>query len=375
MKNLIVKTVVLFVIMLSINLIVTEKAEAQTRPTLAVLNIDTQGFDLTPKQMGNLVRIELEKLDTFDVLDRYDVAYLVDKHDLNIDNCYGKIGLVEAGITINTQKMLSGSVEMYGQTTIITLRLIDVASQTIERTHVQEFLNIPNEIQSMIRISMRQMFDLPIDKDMLHKLTKKYGHENAVNNPNKVRLNLAGPRMGATLFTGNTATFLAEAEQTGGYDAFPVMFQFGYQIEMQYLTHGNFQAIAEFLPTITGLDQGLVIPSFSFMNGLRHSKYGWEFAFGPTLSLTRQSEGYFDNDNVWIRETEYSTSQTINGFPITTRLDSRGNFILVPGFVLGFGKTFRSGNLNIPMNAYVIPRKEGFQFGFSFGYNAKKETI
>jgi len=374
MKNLIVKTIVAFALFLSINLVAAEKAEAQNRTTIAVLNIDTQGFDLTPKQMGNLVRIELEKLDTFEVLDRYDVAYLVEKHDINIENCYGKIGLVETGITINTQKMLSGSVEMYGQTTIITFRLIDVTNQTIERTHVREFLDIPNEIQQMIRITMREMFDLPIDKDMLMRLTKKYGYENAVNNPNKVRLSLAGPRMGATLFTGNTAMYLAEPEQTGGYDAFPVMFQFGYQIEMQYLTHGNFQAIAEFLPTITGLDQGIIIPSFSFMNGLRHSKYGWEFAFGPTLSLTRQAKGYFDNNNIWHKESELN-SKDLNNYYITTRLDSRGDFVIAPGFVFGIGKTFKSGNLNIPLNAYVIPRKDGLQFGLSFGYNAKKETI
>jgi hypothetical protein len=36
------------------------------------------------------------------------------------------------------------------------------------------------------------------------------------------------------------------------------------------------------------------------------------------------------------------------------------------------GKTFRSGRLNIPVNAYVRPNyKSGSQFGISFGFNAR----
>lgn len=372
MKNLI-KTSVMFALTLIVLGGTIFTAKSQSRTTLAVLNIDTQGFDLTSQQMGNLVRIELEKLDTFDVLDRYDVAYLIEKHDISVDNCYGKICLVEAGMTINTQKMLSGSVEMYGKTTIVTFRLIDVASSTIERTHVREFLDLPEEIQPMLRITLREMFDLPVDKNVLRTLTKRYDFETAVNNPNKVRLALAGPRMGATLFTGKTAGYLADPRHMGGYDAFPLMFQFGYQIELQYLNRGNFQAIAEFLPTITGLDQSLIIPSVSLMNGLRHTKWGLEFAFGPTLSLSRQSEGYFDKYNVWHQKNDWKAT-TANPYPITTRIDSRGDYIVTPGFVFGIGKTFKSGDLNIPINAYVVPRKDGFQYGLSFGYNAKKET-
>ena len=62
-----------------------------------VLNFDAKNVGYDPTQMGNLVRLELEKLDTFDVMDRYDVSYLVQKNNLQITNCYGKICLVELG--------------------------------------------------------------------------------------------------------------------------------------------------------------------------------------------------------------------------------------------------------------------------------------
>lgn len=35
-------------------------------------------------------------------------------------------------------------------------------------------------------------------------------------------------------------------------------------------------------------------------------------------------------------------------------------------------KTFKSGKLNIPVNFYVVPNKEGIRVGASFGFNAKK---
>ncbi|GAB4142823.1 MAG: hypothetical protein Fur0041_17940 [Bacteroidia bacterium] len=49
------------------------------RPKGVVLNFDTKNVGYDPVQMGNLVRIELEKLDTFSVMDRYDQNFLIEK--------------------------------------------------------------------------------------------------------------------------------------------------------------------------------------------------------------------------------------------------------------------------------------------------------
>ncbi len=55
-------------------------SEAQSdKKKVAVLNIDTKGLNYDPGSMGNLVRLELEKLNLFEVVDRYDVEYLVKK--------------------------------------------------------------------------------------------------------------------------------------------------------------------------------------------------------------------------------------------------------------------------------------------------------
>ena len=359
----------------------TYQTKAQNKAykkTVTVLNVDSKGLALDPSQMGNLVRLELEKLDTFEVIDRYDVKYLVEKNNLNINDCYGKLCLVEIGKTVKSDKMFSGSIDAYGDYIIITLRLIDVTTGTIETTQVKEFLNLPQEIQTMVEITVREMFGLSNDQTMMVKLTKPNNYESTINNPDAERLNLSGPRMGGVVFTGETADRLRSSRSNGGYDAIPLMFQFGYQFEKQYLNSGNFQALFEFLPVVTGLDQGLFIPSFTFMNGLRNNKNGWEFAFGPTLNFVKKADGYYDSrDNKWYQKNDWKekdNNQTAikNPNEIVSRLDSRGDLAMNTGFVFAFGKTFKSGKLNIPVNLFVIPSNNGWRFGASFGYNAKK---
>lgn len=356
---------------------VQAQTETAKKPSLTVLSIDVSQLRADPLLLGNMVRTELEKLDTFDVMDRYDVAYMVDKNKLSINNCYGKLCLTEIGETIRSDKMLSGSVEFYPKSVIYTLRLIDVKTKSIEKTTVMEFLNLPDELQLFTNITVRTMFDRPVDKNLLDKLTQRNGFDNALNNPKKERLRLDGPRLGFVTYTGNTAHILQSEKSVGGFEAFPLMFQFGYQFEKQYLNEGKIQALFEFLPMITGVDQGYFIPSFTLLHGVRSNVNGWEFALGPTVNLSPKSKGYYDQSNTWRRESDWTNDPVNEGvknpFTIRERLDSRGDYALQSGFVLAFGRTFRSGKLNLPVNMYVIPGRDGFRMGASLGFNAKNK--
>jgi len=339
--------------------------------TVTVLHIDTKGLGYEPAQMGDMVRLELDKIQKFQVTDRYDVAYLITQKGLDVSNCYGKICLAQLGKSINSDKMLGGSVERLGKKIIVSFRLIDVKAESIEKSYVREFMDLAPEIQTIVAVSLREMFGLENDQEIVKKLTESDSYESVLNNPYSERLKLNGPRMGATLFTGSLAERLAEPKHQGGFNAMPLMFQFGYQFETQYLNEGNFQGLFEFIPTITGFDQGLLIPSFTILNGLRNNKTGWEFAFGPTFSLVPMGEGYYDENNQWhLIATDQDRSQI--GFPIEKRLDSRGGIYQIrPGFLIAAGKSFRSGKLNIPVNFYCIPSKDGARFGASFGFNGK----
>ncbi|HLP14149.1 MAG TPA: hypothetical protein VK177_19615 [Flavobacteriales bacterium] len=342
------------------------------KQTVSVLSLDTKGVTLDPIQAGNLVRLELEKLDVYEVMDRYDVTYLIEKNKLQINNCYGKICLVEIGSTIKSDKMLTGTIELIGNNIIYSLRLVDVKTQKIEKSAVHEFLNLPAELQAMTTITMRELFGFETDPLMAQRLSKKNNYEGSQNNPNQSRLCLNGPRMGLTMLTGDQANMLSRKAEDGGYDGYPAMFQFGYQFEVQYLNEGNFQALFEFIPMLSGMDQGRVIPNLAILNGFRDNRHGWEFAFGPVLFPVKRAQGFYDADGNWELLADHRNDTNFTSFPIVKRLDSRGELELTSGFVFGFGRTFKSGKLNIPVNGYVVPGKYGWRFGLSFGFNVKK---
>jgi hypothetical protein len=60
-----------------------------------------------------------------------------------------------------------------------------------------------------------------------------------------------------------------------------------------------------------------------------------------------------------------------NPFPIMERMDSRGEYKLSSSFVFAFGRTIKSGRLNIPLNIFFSPGREGWRMGASFGFNSK----
>jgi hypothetical protein len=359
-------------ILIVLFLVLLQTVNAQKK-SLAVFNLDSQGVELTPDQLGNLARMEIEKLDLYEVMDRYDVNYMIKKHQLDIEGCYGKICLVEMGKLIGSDKMLSGSVELYGDKIVVSIRLIDVATETIEKAQVREFLNLQDELQAMVRIVLKEMFGMQVDELLLARITKNNQYESVINNPNETTLNLGGPRLGITYFTGELGRRLQEDKKSGGFDAYyPAMFMFGYQIEIQYLNSGNFQSLFEFVPSITGVDQGLLLPNLAVMIGFRHNVKGWEFALGPTVGMVKSASGYFDADGKWILKGAWDGGDGENPHVIEKRVDSRGVVDYHTGFIVAAGKSFRSGRMNFPVNAYMIPSKDGIRFGITFGFNAKR---
>jgi hypothetical protein len=347
-----------------------------TRTTMAIGDIDAKDIFIGSKlsALPELVILEMNKIDKYDLLDQYDLRFLAKRDSIEIKNCYSKICLAEIGKQLHVDKMLSGSILLIGDNITVTFRLLDVATGTIDKSQTNEFLNIETEIRKMIEITLSDMFGVPVNEDMRKTLTLKNDFDNAVNNPYQLRLRSDGPRMGATMFTGETANILKSSASKGGFEVEPLMFQFGYQFEKQYLNEGNFQALFEFIPMVTGLDQGLFIPSITLMNGMRNNKSGWEFAFGPTFSLVTKSQGYYTaDDNIW---TTLQDSVPVPEYAdVITRLDSRGDASIQAGFIFAFGKTFKSGRLNVPVNAFVIPSNKGLRMGVSFGFNAKDRYI
>lgn len=352
------------------------KDSSHKKQTVAIVDFDTKGYNFNQQQAIQFVINELIRIGTYEVMDKYEVDYIAKKDTLSSKDCFSKPCLSEFGRRLKTDKMFTGSIQLLGDRVNITLRLLDVKTQSFEKTIVKEFLNIPGNELMMIRVTINEMFGIQSDQDVVRKLTIKTEFDNAVNNPYKMVLKADGPRVGIVGFSGINSQVLRNPANQGGYDAYPFMFQFGYQFEKQYLNEGNFQALIEMIPTISGMDQGRLIPSFTFLNGLRNNKTGWEFAFGPTFNIVKMSKGfYYDKDgngsSDWLLEKDKALYPD-KTFDIVKRVDSRGILTPTAGFLFAAGKTFKSGKMNIPLNIFIVPNLNGFRFGLSFGWNGKE---
>ncbi len=339
------------------------------RETIAVLSMDSRGLNIDNVSMGNLVRLELEKTQRFEVMDKYDVAHTMEEAGIDISTCFGKNQLVEAGQILGSQNMLTGAVEKFGEKIIYTLRLIDVRGARIERTSVIEFVNQVEDIQTMTTLIVQDLLDIEMDQVKYEMLAS---FDKPITN-SRTSVNLNGPRFGIQVFQGQVADRLTAAKSEGGFGMnYPVMSVFGYQWETQYISAGDFQALFEFIPTVNGIETGNPSFSLTVLHGMRYD--GWEFGFGPAFRVTRMGQGYYDESDNWVLSDE--VPQGVNA-ELITNIDSRGPVKLNTGLILALGKTIHSGYLNLPINVYWSPSPQlnSNIFGVILGFNIAKAPV
>jgi hypothetical protein len=144
--------------------------------------------------------------------------------------------------------------------------------------------------------------------------------------PMSTQRRLSGPRFGVTFLTREMRDSIRVnfEEEVGA-----VITQFGWQWERQFSNDGGgLTPVTEWVLLVGGLEQGVFLPSLSWMVGLR-SQGGAEFGVGPNIGP--------------------------------------GGI----GMVLAAGITRTSGNLNIPLNIAVVPSNLGLRVGFLAGFNSQ----
>ena len=139
--------------------------------------------------------------------------------------------------------------------------------------------------------------------------------------------NLSGPRFGLTLLSDGTVAKLKdrsiELER-------PFVSQFGWQFEKQFYSRsGGLAAVNEWVLLLGGLEQGVALPSVSWIVGLRSSG-GAEFGLGPNVT------------------------------PAGVAL------------ALAAGITFRSGALNVPVTFAVVPSQAGTRVSLLTGFSLRR---
>ena len=138
-------------------------------------------------------------------------------------------------------------------------------------------------------------------------------------------VSLSGPRFGFTALSDGIVEKLHERS----IDVGSGITQFGWQFEKQfYSKRGGLAAVNEWVLLFGGLEQGVALPSLSWIVGLRSST-GAEFGLGPNITPA-------------------------------------GVALAVAG-----GVTFRSGALNVPVTFAVVPSKAGMRVSMLTGFNMR----
>lgn len=358
-----------FALIIIISIFTFSSSKAQSadgpKPSMAVINIDCKGLALDMKLMTSLVALELERINKYEVIDKYDVLTHMKTNGIDVNTPYGKTELIRIGKLLKVDKVMSGSVEKFGDKIIVVLRIIDIESATIEKADVMEYLDQEADIQAMIKISINNILGLPNDVNTVDMLS----NFNPPISNTQTKINLNGPRVGMYATFGEAGQRLRAPKDSGGFDMFLLSAVIGYQHEVQFVSSGDFQGLFEFVFSGSGFEAGMFIPSFSTMIGSRFNKAGFEFGIGPTFRMVKTARGAYIN-NKWYYESAITADMT--GYELVDRLDSKGTLKASTGLIVAAGYTFRSGYLNFPINAYWSPRKDGHVVGLLFGFNSAK---
>lgn len=371
-------------------------AFAQGNSSIAVANPNVEGLYATPEMCAKMIRLELSKLNKYSVYDKFDMQDVYETNE-SYKTCLSKKCLVEFGQKLGVNYMITGSFDLLGNKIVITLKMIDVANNTVYKSGLKEFTNQEKELQRMIEVLLTEMLDIPVNKELSDRL--KFDND-IITKANVGKVSNSGPRVGVGVMTGAFYEYANRSKSQGGLDIFPAVSMIGYQLEAQYVGTDNFSALAEFILNVNGLEQGKFIPTLSILNGFRFGDSAWEFAFGPGFTLTKTSMGRFVDGDYQTRQ-EYqdywSSQHNLDNLPssdpnyisysahmnnqdykdivdnmeetLDDRADIKGAFM----FVMAFGRTFRAGALNIPVNIFYSSRGKGGIAGLNVGFNVTKK--
>jgi len=140
-------------------------------------------------------------------------------------------------------------------------------------------------------------------------------------------MELAGPRFGATVLSNG---IIDQLRVEKGIELRPMITQVGWQFEKQFYTPRQGPAVlSEWVVLLGGLEQGVALPSISWLAGIRMPT-GGEFGIGPNIT------------------------------PAGVAL------------AIAAGTTVRWGVVNVPVNLAVVPSKAGVRVSVLSGFSLRR---
>ena len=140
-------------------------------------------------------------------------------------------------------------------------------------------------------------------------------------------VDMSGPRVGFTVLNQKSVDTLLERRDI---TVRPLITQFGWQFERRLYTNGDgVTMLTEWIPLVSGLDQGVALPSLNWLVGIRTAS-GTEFGIGPNVTP------------------------------------------LGVGLVAAAGVTVKAGALHVPFNFAIATSRSGARISVMTGFNVRK---
>ena len=339
-------------------------------PSMLIGGIEVRGISSDEEILRTVIYKSLVNSKKYVVNDRYDVSEKIGLDKLK--SCMGKDCLIKAGQDINADYAMSASYDGLGDRILISMKIVNVKTGEIEKNEIEQFENQPRELNRMTDIMICKMLNIETDVNVVKPLVfKDNPAENFESIKELPKMNNSGPRMGVAITTEENAAFFTRNENDGGVGGVPLLFNIGYQLEKQYVGSEKFSALFEFIGNVAGIEHGKPVPSFAILHGVRFGKGAWEIAMGPSMSMKTLMSGTTEFDGTFRSFSDLANSGVNNPeqFSYINRPDTRGATYFSSNFVVGIGKTFRSGALNAPLNFYASFNKYGTTYGLSLGVN------
>lgn len=140
-------------------------------------------------------------------------------------------------------------------------------------------------------------------------------------------VDMSGPRFGLTMLSQASVDLLKADHEIV---VRPLISQFGWQFERRFYTNPDGATVLmEWVPLVSGLEQGVALPSLNWLVGVR-TRSGTEFGIGPNVTP------------------------------------------LGVGLVIAGGITVRSGAVHVPLNFAVATSKTGARVSILTGFNLRR---
>lgn len=141
--------------------VLTAGATAAERVPTAFLGFESSGIAASGLDiLSELVRTEIAISPGYTLVDRANLARLMEEQELGLSDLGDPESAVRIGGLLGARKLAAGRIGILGNLYIISLSMIDVATGSVERTQTEEYVGSLEDIRKPVRIAAQRLLGI-----------------------------------------------------------------------------------------------------------------------------------------------------------------------------------------------------------------------